>query len=126
MKFNRLEKARSDAGFTIYATPEVVEFIEGLAAEALEKIMYLLQHTAELGPPGNRQKSKKVVDDIYELKAFQVRLAYLYGPIRRTVLLIHGFNKKSDEWPKNELKVAKRVSAATQEAIRKGTIQHVE
>lgn len=124
MKFKLLEKARSDAGFAIYATAEVVEFIEGLDDEAAAKVVYLLEHTAWNGPPNNRQKSKKVVDEIYELKSFQVRIAYIYGGVRRTILLLHGFKKKTDVWPKNELKIAKRISAETQIATEKGTIEY--
>lgn len=124
MKFKLIDIARSDAGFAIYATAEVVEFIESLHGEAREKVLYLLEHTAEFGPPKNREKSKKLTDEVYELKAFQVRLAYIYGAIRRTILLLHGFRKKSDEWPKNELKIAQRISSATKTAIQKGTIKY--
>lgn len=124
MKFQIIEAARSDAGFAIYATSEVIGFLEALNEDTFEKVIGLIQYVAEHGPPNNREKSKKVVDEIYELKSYQVRLAYIYGSRRRTILMIHGFLKKTDDWPKNHLKVAKRICAEALDAIRKGTIKH--
>jgi phage-related protein len=126
LKFTLVEESRGEEGFAVYATAEVALFLEGLDEEAWEKVIALLESVAEHGIPRNREKSKKLVDEIYELKAYQVRLAYLYGGRRRTILMIHGFLKKSDEWPKNHLKVAKRVCAEAQDALRKGTIEHVD
>jgi hypothetical protein len=126
VKFEVIEAARSAAGFAIYATSGVIEFLEGLEEDSFEKVLGLIQYVAEYGPPNNREKSKKVVDEIYELKSYQVRLAYIYGSRRRTILMIHGFLKKSDDWPKNHLKAAKRICAETLDATRKGTIRYAD
>jgi phage-related protein len=124
LKFTLIEELRGEEGFAIYATAEVELFLNNLDDEVCEKTTALLAHVAEYGVPRNREKSKKLVDDVYELKAHQVRLAYVYGQRRRTIMLIHGFTKKSDDWPKNHMKVAKRVCAEVQDAFRKGTVQH--
>jgi phage-related protein len=126
VKFHRIEAASRDVGFAIYATIEVVKFLEGLDAESGQKVIGLIEQVAAEGPPWNREKSKKLFDDIYELKSYQVRLAYVYGSRRRTILLIHGIRKKSDEWPKGEKKVAKRVRAEVLDASEKGTIEYVD
>lgn len=126
MKFTLIEELRGEEGFAVYATTDVVLFLESLDEEALDRVTALLEQITEHGIPRNRQKSKKLVDEIYELKAYQVRLAYLYGQRRRTILMIHGFLKKSDEWPRNHLKVAKRVCTEVQDALRRGAIQHVD
>lgn len=124
LKFTLIEKSRGEGGFAVCATAEVVLFLDNLEDDVCEKALALLAHVAEYGTPKNREKSKKLVGDIYELKAYQVRLAYVYGERRRTILMIHGFTKKSDDWPKNHLQVAKRVCAEAQDAIRKGAIQY--
>jgi len=124
LKFTLIEEQQGEEGFAIYATAEVVLFLDNLDDEVCEKASSLLAHVAEHGIPRNREKSKKLIDEIYELKAYQVRLAYLYGERRRTILMIHGLTKKSDDWPKNHIKVARRVCAEVQDAFRKGTVKY--
>jgi phage-related protein len=126
LKFTLIGELRGHEGFAIYATAEVALFLDNLDDEGCEKTTALLAHVAEHGIPWNRQKSKKLVEEIYELKAYQVRIAFVYGQRRRTIMLIHAFTKKSDNWPKNHIQVAKRVCAEVQDAFRKGTIQYGE
>jgi len=126
VKFEMLAEATTDRGFGVYATTDVMNFIKSLddVESDLQKVTALIETVANSGPPQNYQKSKKLFDDIYELKSYQIRLAYIYGERRRTILLIHAIRKKADEWPKNEKKVAKRVRAEVLMATNKGTISY--
>lgn len=126
MKFHLIAAALTEIGFAVYGTPDVMGFLDGLDSDAEDKVDPLIEQVAQSGPSWNREKSKKLVDEIYQLKAYQVRLAYVYGPRRRTILLIHGIRKKSDEWPRNELRVAKRIAAETETAANEGTVEYVE
>ena len=107
------EKLISGRNFDIHAITVqgrcfVREFIDGLESADQKKVMALLQRAAEHGPPNNIEKFKKVEDNIWEFKSFQVRiLCSLEG--RKVIILTHGFIKKKDKAPPNEIARAKEL-----------------
>lgn len=127
MDFKLLEAMCGEAGFAIYARPAVVDYLENLVPEVLEKVTALLEYVSENGIPKHDTKSGVIADGLYELKSYQVRLAFIYDTSRRrTILLVYGFTKKTDRWPKHDVKAAKRAQADTLEAISKGSVKYVE
>lgn len=88
----------------------VSEFIDSLESADQKKVLALLQRAADYGPPNNVQKFKKLEGDIWEFKSFQVRiLCALEG--RNVIILTHGFIKKKDKTPPNEIERAKELLA---------------
>ena len=126
MDFRLLEEKRGEAGFAIYAKPAVIDYLESLTPEAWEKVAALLEYVSEHGIPKSDTKSGVLEDGLYELKSYQVRLAFVYDSSqRRTILAVYGFTKKTDRWPKPDLRAAKQAQADTLEAISKGMIKYV-
>jgi len=126
LDFKLLEAIRGEAGFAIYAKPAVISYLEELSPEVMEKVAALLEFVSESGIPKNDTKSGVLLDGLYELKSYQVRLAFVYDSNRRrTILLLYGFSKKTDRWPKPDLKAAKRAQSEALEAISKGTVKYV-
>lgn len=83
------------------------EFIQDLSEQDQRKLAALFQRIADHGRIHNREKFKKVEGDIFEFKSFQVRVGCFR--LRSTWFLTHGFIKKSDRWPKAEIKRAVRI-----------------
>ena len=88
--------------------PEVEKFIRGLEdktiAKTLRTIDLLEKFSHQLGIP----HSKKVTDKLYELRVRgkqEIRIFYCFH--QASIYLIHGFIKKSQKIPKNELRNAK-------------------
>ena len=107
------EKLISGRSYDIYAITVqgnclVKEFIDSLEDPDQKKVMALLERAAEHGPPNNIEKFKKLEDNIWEFKSFQVRmLCSLEG--RKVIILTHGFIKKKDKCPPNEIARAKEL-----------------
>jgi phage-related protein len=105
----------------------VLDFLDDLEPEALEKVAALLEYVSEHGIPKNETKSGVIEDGLYELKSYQVRLAFIYDSSRRrTILIVYALLKKADKWPKDDVKAAKRAQADTTEAIAKGSVEYGE
>jgi hypothetical protein len=86
-------------------------FIEELSTADKAKLFALLKRAADMGPMNinNREKFKKLDDDLYEFKVFQIRIPCFYNG--RSIVLTHGFKKKQDDIPPGELLRAKRIRA---------------
>lgn len=110
------EKLISGRSFDLYAiTVEgkcpVREFIDSLEFADQKKLMALLQRAAAHGPPNNIEKFKKLEDNIWEFKSFQVRILCTLEE-RKVIVLTHGFIKKRDKAPPNEIARAKELLIA--------------
>lgn len=86
----------------------VQEFIDELQELDQMKILVLLKYAGDYGPPRNLEKFKKLEDDIWEFKSFQVRLLCFFDK-NQLIILTHGFVKKSKKTPKSEIEKAKRL-----------------
>lgn len=99
--------------YTIFAIYEgekcfVREFIDKFKEEDKKKVLKLLQRSADVGIPKNKEKFKKLSERIWEFKSYQVRiLCTLEG--NKIILLIDGFIKKKNKTPKNEIERAKNL-----------------
>ena len=93
------------------------DFIEGLLQADRIKLIALLRRAANVGPMdiNNREKFKKLEDDFYEFKSFQIRMPCFYD--RRSIVLTHGFKKKKDEIAPSELARARRIRDESRAAL---------
>jgi hypothetical protein len=94
---------------TLRGKSPVGRFIEDLGREDQQKLVALLKRTADEGPPNNREKFKKLEDDIFEFKSFQVRVFCTIRDAR--IILINGVVKKKDRHDQEDIDKAKRLLA---------------
>jgi hypothetical protein len=102
----------------VYVNPRgdalVPDFIEGLAQSDQKKIIQLIRHFGDHGEILNPEKFRLEDKPIYALKSYQIRIPCFYLPeqAKRTLVLTHGFIKKSPKMPKPELEKAKTIHRA--------------
>jgi hypothetical protein len=86
------------------------EFLLGELNESeLRKLSVLFERLAN-SPDGklrNREQFKKVAGSIFEFKRFQIRVGCFQ--LERVWYLTHGFRKKQDNWPSQQLDRANRI-----------------
>jgi len=121
-----MEVLRGDAGFSLYGTQSVVAFLDALLGDEDEKVGALLERVSEHGIPKQKEKSGFIADGLFELKSYQIRIGFVYGNRRRTILLIHAFRKKADRWPNHERTTAQTIQSQVSQAIKEGSVQYVE
>jgi hypothetical protein len=80
-------------------------------ALTLLKTVRLIQEFANRGEIRNQEKFRLEGKPIYAFKSFQVRILCFYLPNapRRTLVLTHGFIKKSDNLPRAQIEETKRI-----------------
>lgn len=84
-----------------------VDFIAEQKPGDKAKLMALFERYAEYGPIPNREKFKKVADNLFEFKSFQLRMfCYQKG---RQLVLTHGVKKKRDDLRPADIERAKRI-----------------
>lgn len=83
------------------------DFVNALGERDQRKLDVLFRRMVEHGLIRNIQKFKRVEGKIYEFKAHQVRVSCFQ--IGDRWVLTHGFIKKGDRWPKQELRRAERI-----------------
>ena len=77
------------------------EFYAGLSKGDQAKLNTLFKRMADEGRICNRVKFKQVQDDLFAFKVFRIRVScYRSG---QCWFLLHGFEKKGDDWPNGEL-----------------------
>lgn len=57
----------------------------------------------------NKEKFGDLGKGLYEFKSFQIRMPYAYAPERAVIVISHGFIKKRDKAPKEEIDRARRI-----------------
>ena len=84
------------------------EFFDALPLQDQAKRMRLLERLGNEGGIANPEKFRSVKEGFYEFKSFQIRMPcrFLDG---RVVLITHGFHKKRDRMPRQEMERAKRI-----------------
>jgi len=96
-------------GITIDNRCLVMDFINELEDADQKKIIALLQRAADSGPPRNEEKFKKLKDEmLWEFKSYQVRILCFFDK-EKLIILTHGFKKKRDKTPKNEIERANKL-----------------
>jgi len=86
------------------------DFIDGLPESDQRKISALLKRTAELGPPRNKQKFKKLSNNLFEFKSYQIRIFCTFRG-KSVLVLTHGIKKKKDKHDKKDMQKAKEILA---------------
>lgn len=95
------------------------EFFSALSIEDKAKLMNLFRLIADHGAISNKEKFGDLGDGLYEFKSFQIRMPFAYAKERGLVLITHGFLKKKDTAPKEEIKRAWRIFNEDQERAKK-------
>ena len=86
------------------------EFFDGLSLLDKAKLMALFQIAGDHGKFHNPEKFGGLGDGLYEFKSFQIRMPFAYARNGRGLILItHGFIKKKDKTPKEEITRAWRI-----------------
>ena len=89
------------------------DYLDALDRRYAVRFEALFQNMVESGRCGSEQAFKKVSGSIWEFKRAQHRIAcYQDG---KYLILLHGFQKKQDRWPKQELARAERIMREDQE-----------
>jgi phage-related protein len=103
------------------------EFFNALPISEQAKLVNLFRHFADQGRIANREKFGVLAEGLFEFKSFQIRLPVAYAHERGLALITHGFRKKKDRAPKEEIERAWRIFKEDQEqaklelAKKKGT-----
>ena len=87
-----------------------LEFLQEQDVRWQARIMHLFRVLGDTGWISSDEQFKKLQGDFFEFKAFQLRLPCYFAPGRR-VVVTHGFKKKKDSMPKQELIRAKSIKA---------------
>lgn len=98
-----IEWARDASG-----SPRAKEFFDGLSDSDQAKVLTLFQRLGDIGRIRNSTKFKKVADDLWEFKSYQVRLLGDYRPGRR-FLIATGLKKKRDRHRPKDLEKAREI-----------------
>lgn len=112
---------RSGARFSVFAWGseedcELLAFLEELENNAhsdYERLLALIERTAEHGPPHNRQQCRALEGErargLFEFKAPRgARVLWFYDE-NRVIICSHGFIKKKDRTPAEEIERAQNV-----------------
>lgn len=96
----------------------MIEFLESLSLKERAKIFAYIDKLVELKNSGMQPKenlSKYLEDGIFELRvSFENRISrsfYFYAS-EKTIIFTHGFFKKEQKTPKNEIERAKSIRKA--------------
>ena len=89
------------------------EFLSALAKRterAYKKALALIERTADRGPVRNTEKYRKLhgVIELWELKAHPVRIMLFYDEANN-MILTHGFIKKGNKPPRNQIERGLRI-----------------
>jgi phage-related protein len=86
------------------------EFFDGLAPLDKAKLIALFQIAGDHGKFYNPEKFGDLGGGLFEFKSFQIRMPFAYAEKERGLILItHGFVKKKDKTPKEEIERAWRI-----------------
>ena len=89
-------------------TSPVAEYLDQLSDRQRKRVDALLKRASEKGPTRNKEQSARLAgEDFFEFKAHQVRVFWCYTPDRQ-IVLFHGFTKKSNSTPKNEIRIGRQ------------------
>jgi len=93
------------------------EFFDALPVRDQAKVMSLFVRLGDYGSIRNPEKFRKLEGNCYEFKSFQIRMPCFFSP-DGWVLVTHGFWKKRDRTPRQEIERARRIFEEDQERER--------
>jgi phage-related protein len=80
------------------------------------RLMILFKLLGDTGQIRNPEQFRKFTDGFFEFKAFQVRMPCYFRPDKR-VVVTHGFTKKKDEAPRQEIERAVNIKVEYEERL---------
>ena len=87
--------------------PLFKDFVDRLEDSEKKKVLALIERTAEVGPPANEEKFKKVEgEEFFEFKTRQARILCVFEKGRK-IILLNCFIKKQRRTPKAEIEKAR-------------------
>lgn len=89
---------------------QLLDFINGLSESDQKKVSALLKRAAEHGLPRNDQKFKKLAEDLFEFKSFQIRIFCSFRG-KSILVLTHGIKKKKDKHDNKDMQKAREILA---------------
>lgn len=100
------------------------EFFDGLSKLDKAKLMALFVIAGDHGRFCNPEKFGDLGGGLYEFKSSQIRMPFAYATSeRRLILVTHGFIKKRDKAPKEEIARAWRIFREDQESTKLAIVQ---
>jgi phage-related protein len=100
------------------------EFFDGLSLLEKAKLMALFRIAADHGAFYNDQKFGDLKNGLFEFKSDQIRMPFAYAKNERGLIVItHGFIKKRDKTPKEEITRAWRIYEEDQEQTKLAIVQ---
>jgi phage-related protein len=84
------------------------EFLDSLPVEKRAQIIRIIKRLADFGKIHHREQFKKIEDDFYEFKYYQIRMPCFFMPNQR-VVITHGFIKKGDHIGEGQILRMKRI-----------------
>jgi len=121
----QLESAKSDIGFSIYAPPDIREYIDDLSSKDQNAILPLLAQLSTHGRLNNTEKCESEGDGVFALKPSQIRLVFFYDAVKRRVIIItHGYRKKSQKMPRKEFNKAVNFRTRYMRDLKAGRVEY--
>ena len=103
------------------------EFFDGLGLLDKAKLMALFQIAGDHGKFYNPEKFGDLGEGLFEFKSFQIRMPFAYAKSERGLILItHGFIKKKDKTPKEEITRAWRIYQEDQAQTKLAVVRKVK
>lgn len=84
------------------------EFLDRLSRTDRERISRIIIRLADFGKIHHREQFKKLEEDFFEFKFYQVRMPCYFHPDGR-VIITHGFIKKGDRIDRGQIIRMKRI-----------------
>ncbi|HEY4510046.1 MAG TPA: type II toxin-antitoxin system RelE/ParE family toxin [Candidatus Paceibacterota bacterium] len=85
----------------------IEKFIEALERQTIAKVFRAIDLLEGFGPRLGMPHSKKIDHDLFELRIRGVQEVRIFYTVHRTsIVLLHGFVKKSQKTPKKEIRTA--------------------
>ena len=85
-------------------------FLQELSTPDQAKMVALFRRFGDTGNFMNKQKFRDLGQGLYEFKSHQIRMIFSYCKVERAVVVLtHGFVKKQDKTPKEEIDRALRI-----------------
>lgn len=93
----------------IYLTKEVKKFIASQEAPIIAKVLRTIDLLEQFGNQLQLPHSKSIGQGLFELRISGYKtIRIFYGYHNQKAILFHGFIKKTQQIPKNEINIARR------------------